>query len=333
MSVFFGTAGESESLRAAGHKTSLEVPAYTAGMGLDAFEYQCGRGVRLKEEKAQAIAAEAEKHGIYFSLHAPYYISMSSMEEEKRLNSRHGRVEFITSMKYIHDCLGSLMNEKQLDLRSQIKILDVGAGTGRYSVPLAEEGYDVTALELVKHNLGRLRQKSDKVKAYQGNATKLKKFGNDEFDLTLVFGPMYHLKSAEEKLAALNEAKRVTKPGGYILVAYIMNEYSVITYAIKEKHIKEGIEGGMLDESFHCTEKANDLYSFVRLEDIEALNAQAALTREKIIAADGAANYIRPFLNALDEEEFDMFVQYHLSTCERADLMGASAHTVDILRV
>lgn len=87
MSIFFGTAGESESFRAAGHKTSLAVPAYTAGMGLDAFEYQCGRGVRLKEEKALAIAAEAKKHNIYFSLHAPYYISMSSMEEEKRLNS------------------------------------------------------------------------------------------------------------------------------------------------------------------------------------------------------------------------------------------------------
>ena len=57
----------------------------------------------------------------------------NKFNEEKRLNSRHGRVEFITSMKYIHDCLGSLMNEKQLDLRSQIKILDVGAGTGRYS--------------------------------------------------------------------------------------------------------------------------------------------------------------------------------------------------------
>lgn len=311
---------------------------------------------------------------IYVTELEEYY---NKFNEEKRLNSRHGRVEFITSMKYIHDCLADLMNGDlnddlseilnknvedddtdnnmrtdihQMDtesfdnstdevmikeltaLRSQIKILDVGAGTGRYSVPLAEEGYDVTALELVKHNLGRLKQKSDKVKAYQGNATKLKKFGADEFDLTLVFGPMYHLKSEEEKLAALKEAKRVTKPGGYILVAYIMNEYSVITYAIKEKHIKEGIEGGMLDENFHCTEKANDLYSFVRLEDIEELNAQAGLKREKIIAADGAANYIRPFLNALDEEEFDMFVQYHLSTCERADLMGASAHTVDILR-
>ena len=49
------------------------------------------------------------------------------------------------------------------------------------------------------------------------------------------------------KSCLLYTSKRVTKPGGYILVAYIMNEYSVITYAIKEKHIKEGIEGGMLD--------------------------------------------------------------------------------------
>lgn len=252
----------------------------------------------------------------------------NKFNEEKRLNSRHGQVEFITSMKYIHKYL-----EQIEGVPEEIKILDVGAGTGRYSVPLAEEGYDVTAVELVKHNLGRLKQKSSKVKAYQGNATRLKRFSDNEFDLTLVFGPMYHLKSEDEKLKALLEAKRVTKPGGVILVAYIMNEYSVITYAIKEKHIREGINGGMLDKEFHCTEKANDLYSFVRLEDIERLNKKAELLREQIIAADGAANYIRPFLNALDEEEFDMYIRYHLSTCERADLMGASAHTVDILRV
>lgn len=274
----------------------------------------------------------------------------NKFNEEKRLNSRHGQVEFITSMKYIHKYLDMLACEiehgehskyskdEACDLqdegvKSRIKILDVGAGTGRYSVPLAAEGYDVTALELVKHNLGRLKQKSNKVKAYQGNATKLKKFAENEFDLTLVFGPMYHLKSYEEKLRALSEAKRVTRPGGIILVAYIMNEYSVITYAIKEKHIKEGVFNGMLDEFYHCTEKANELYSFVRLEDIDALNDAVGLKRQQIIAADGAANYIRPFLNALDDEEFELFVKYHLSTCERMDLMGASAHTVDILRV
>ena len=86
-SPLFGTAGTSESFKAMGYKTSAQVPQYTAAMGLDAFEYQCGRGVRLGEALAKTIRAGAETHGICFSLHAPYYISMSSMEEEKRLNS------------------------------------------------------------------------------------------------------------------------------------------------------------------------------------------------------------------------------------------------------
>ena len=83
----FGTAGASESFKAMGYKSSAQVPQYTAAMGLDAFEYQCGRGVRLGEELAKTIRAGAAACGIYFSLHAPYYISMSSMEEEKRLHS------------------------------------------------------------------------------------------------------------------------------------------------------------------------------------------------------------------------------------------------------
>lgn len=253
----------------------------------------------------------------------------NKFNEEKRLDSRHGQVEFVTSMKYIHKYLGEMEQTKP---KSEIKILDVGAATGRYSVPLAEEGYDVTAVEPVKHNLARLKAKGSSVKAYQGNAMKLKRFEDNSFDAVLVFGPMYHLHEKEEKLKALSEAKRVAKPGGIIFVAYIMNEYSVITYAIKEKHIKEGVEKGMLDENFHCTKTANALYSFVRTEDIEELNQIAGLERVQVIAADGAANYIRTYLNALDEEEFKYFIQYHLSTCERADLLGASGHLVDILR-
>jgi len=253
----------------------------------------------------------------------------NKFNEEKRLDSRHGQVEFITSMKYIHKYLNLFEQEKP---KEQIKILDVGAATGRYSVPLADEGYDVTAVELVKHNLARLKAKGSSVKAYQGNAMKLKRFEDNSFDIVLVFGPMYHLHEKEEKLKALYEAKRVVKPGGKIFVAYIMNEYSVITYAIKERHIKEGVETGMLDENFHCTKKANELYSFVRTEDIVALNQEVGLERVEIVAADGPANYIRPYLNALDEEEFQYFIQYHLSTCERADLLGASGHLVDVLQ-
>lgn len=253
----------------------------------------------------------------------------NKFNEEKRLDSRHGQVEFITSMKYIHKYLNVIEQDKP---KSEIKILDVGAATGRYSVPLAEEGYDVTAVELVKHNLARLKAKGSSVKAYQGNAMRLKRFEDNSFDAVLVFGPMYHLHEKEEKMKALSEAKRVVRPGGIVFVAYIMNEYSFITYAIKEKHIKEAMEQGMLDEKFHCTKSANELYSFVRTEDIENLNQEAGLERVQLIAADGAANYIRPFLNALDEEEFRYFIEYHLATCERADLMGASGHLVDILR-
>ena len=87
--IRFGTAGTSDSFAALGYKNSLDIPAYTAEMGLDAFEYQCGHGVRLGLEKAARMAAEAAARGLVFSVHAPYYISMSSLEEDKRLNSVH----------------------------------------------------------------------------------------------------------------------------------------------------------------------------------------------------------------------------------------------------
>lgn len=242
--------------------------------------------------------------------------------EDKRLTRRHGQVEYITSMKYIHEYLES----------DNTKILDVGAGTGRYSVQLANEGYDVTAIELVKHNLGVLRSKGSTVKAMQGTALDLSRFDENTFDMTLVFGPMYHLYTFEDKVKALEEAKRVTKPQGVILVAYCMNEYSILTYGFKENHINESIKNGKVSEDFHVISEPEDLYDYVRIEDINKIDEAAGLERIKLIAADGPANYMRPILHSMDEDTFKTFVNYHLSTCERPDLLGASAHTLDILR-
>ena len=188
----------------------------------------------------------------------------NKFNEDKRLTRRHGKVEFITSLKYIEEVLSSYENPK---------ILDIGAGTGKYSIYLADKGFDVTAVELLKCNLNVLKEKSNKVKAFLGNALNLGKFKDETFDITLLFGPMYHLASTEEKVQALNEAKRVTKSGGTIFVAYVMNEYGVLTYAFKEHNAIECIKDGRLDESFHCTYTDKDLYSFVRLEDIEEINS------------------------------------------------------------
>ena len=244
--------------------------------------------------------------------------------EEKRLTRRHGNVEYITSMKYIHKYLKEMPQDA--------KILDVGAGTGRYSVALSNEGYDVTAVELVKYNLGILKQKRSTVKAFQGTALNLKRFEDNSFDMTLVFGPMYHLYSFEDKVKALSEAKRVTRQDGIILVAYCMSEYSIVLHEFKDNYIKESIKVGKVNADFRVTPKPEDLYDYVRLEDINSYNEAVGLERIQIVAADGPANYMRQTLNAMDEETYDLFIQYHLSTCERPELLGASAHTLDILR-
>lgn len=246
--------------------------------------------------------------------------------EEKRLNSRRGQVEYRVSMKYIHEYIPAGIPKEK------VKILEIGAGTGRYSVALANEGYDVTAVEPVKYNLGILKAKGSTVKAMQGNALHLKKLPDDTFDVTLLFGPMYHLFEEKEKKQALAEARRVTKQSGVILAAYCMNEYAVLTYAFKEGHVSECMESMRLSEDFHTISQKENLYDYMRLEDIDALLEDSGLTRIKILSPDGPASYMRPFLNRMTDEEFEHFVAYQMATCERTDLIGAGAHTLDILR-
>ena len=84
MSIHFGPAGNSESFAAAGFKASADAPAWLAGLGLNAYEYQCGRGVNVGQETARKIGGAARAHGIALSLHTPYYINLSSGEDERR---------------------------------------------------------------------------------------------------------------------------------------------------------------------------------------------------------------------------------------------------------
>ena len=249
--------------------------------------------------------------------------------EEKRLDSRHGQVEYYLTMKYIEAQL--LRAGKDGRKPEEIKIADIGAGTGRYAVPLSEKGYDVTAVEPVQHNLGIMKAKKSAVKCIKGNALKLKKLASDSFDVVLLLGPMYHLFTFEDKLQALSEAKRICKPGGVIYVAYLMNEYGVLTYGFKERHILEVQKEGRLDEDFNCSSSEKDLYDYVRMEVINELYQKADLKRQLIFTPDGPANYMRPYLNQLSEEEFLQFIRYVESICRREDMIGAAAHTVDVL--
>ena len=83
----FGPAGAAQSFKEMGYKKSVQLGEYLTKFGLDHFEYQCGQGVRVSEESAKEIGAALHNAGISVSVHAPYFISLSSVEEEKRLNS------------------------------------------------------------------------------------------------------------------------------------------------------------------------------------------------------------------------------------------------------
>ena len=248
----------------------------------------------------------------------------NKFNEDKRLLSPHGKVEYIISMKYIHRYL--------VQIGKGAKILDVGAGTGAYCVPLAEEGYEVHALELVKHNVQRLRAKSDKVHALQGNALKLtRKFERDYYDLVLVFGPMYHLFSYEDKLKVLKEAAAVTKPGGIIMVAYCMKDYAIVLHGFVDGNIEKSFEDGKIDDGFELHATEEDLYDYVTKDTIDKLAFDSGLRRDLIFTPDGPANYIRPSLREMNKRQYEMFVRYVETIAEREDLIGAAAHTVDVL--
>ena len=258
------------------------------------------------------------------SLLDEYY---ASRDEEKRLLSQHGQLEYLTTMKYIHECISQINTPN---------ILEVGAGTGRYSVALAKEGYSVTAVELVQHNLDVLRSKLDgtePITAIQGDALNLSSFRDQSFELTMLLGPMYHLYTFEDKIQAMSEAVRVTKPGGYILVAYCMNEPTIIQYAFLGGHLDEVIKMNMLTDEWHCKSGPKEIFVLVRTEDISLLNSQFPMDRIKLVATDGAAHYISKFIDEMDQDTFAKWMEYHFATCERQDLIGASNHTLDILKV
>lgn len=85
--ALFGPAGNCEAFYAAGNKSTVQIFPWLQQQGLTAYEYQCGRGVRLSDASAQAMRTESERCGITMSLHAPYFISLASAESEKRDNS------------------------------------------------------------------------------------------------------------------------------------------------------------------------------------------------------------------------------------------------------
>ena len=187
-------------------------------------------------------------------------------DEDSRLALKHGSVEFLTTMRYIEKY------RKPGD-----RVLEIGAGTGRYSHALARQGCAVDAVELVGHNIDVFRkntQAGENITITQGNAMDLSAFPDNGYDITLLLGPLYHLYTKEDKLQALREAIRVTKPGGVIFAAYVISDGCLLDEGFHRGSINvaEYIEKGLLDSrTFAAKSEPKDLFELVRKEDIDDL--------------------------------------------------------------
>lgn len=247
-------------------------------------------------------------------------------DEDKRFKSKASSVEFLTTMKYIKDYL-----------KDGMKILEIGAGTGNYSIDLSRMGYEVTSVELVEHNIDVFKSKlneNDKITIFQGNALNLNMLENEYFDIVLLLGPMYHLYTKEDRDKALYEAKRVMKKDGVLMVAYCLNEATMMQWGLKNngQNMLDMMNLGKINKEYKCLSEAEDIFVMMRLEEIDLINKENDLKREKIISTDLFSRYCDDSINDLNEEGYKTYLDYHFTICERHDLMGCSNHVLDILR-
>lgn len=249
----------------------------------------------------------------------------SNYDEEGRLLSKHGQVEYLTTMRYIDKYL-----------RPGMKVLEIGAATGRYSHALARRGYTVDAVELVQHNIDLFRQNTqpgENVTIRQGNAKNLSCFEDDTYDITLLLGPMYHLFTEAEQKQALSEALRVTKPGGVLFAAYCGNDATMVQYCFGRGMLREERYRNLVDfETFKASSDPAELFQLYRREDIDGLIEGMDVTRLHYIGTDMATNYMRGVIDGMEDEFFQLYLRYHFTICERADMVGTSHHILDVLR-
>lgn len=245
--------------------------------------------------------------------------------EDARLTPKRGMVEFLTTIHYV---------EKYL--KPGMRILEIGAGTGQYSHYFARNGYTVDAVELMDCNIDVFKantQDGENITIQQGDAVNLKSIDSDRYDITLLLGPMYHLYTDEDKLAAMSEAIRVTRKGGIVFAAYYNNDSTVYHFGFLRGGFNTGEYNDLIDfETFRLTSTPQTVFALYRQEDVNVLMSHFKTERLHYVGTDMLTRFIAGAVDEMDDETFGMYMKYHLCVCERKDMVGATTHMLDIFR-
>lgn len=245
----------------------------------------------------------------------------------------HHRTEFAVTLRALKDYLPA----------APAKILDVGGGPGRYSIALAQLGYEVTLFDLSKNCLELAKQKAQetqvKIASFEhGDARDLSRFADESFDAVLLMGPLYHLLEEEGRRKALREARRVLRANGLLFAAFI-TKYAVLRWAAKEEpdwiiQHPERLEallslGALLkrpdDTGFTSA-------YFAHPTEIKPLMESEGFETLDLIACEGLVSMIEGKINELIGEAFDAWVELNYKLSRDPSSHGAAEHLLYVGR-
>ncbi|QVK18881.1 methyltransferase domain-containing protein [Mycoplasmatota bacterium] len=236
-------------------------------------------------------------------------------EEDKRLfrDNAH-KIEFLTTVHYLDQFI-----------KPNMRVLEVGAGTGIYSYYYANKGVQVTAFELVDKNINILNEKlqyNAPIEIIQGDARDLSIFKENHFDVVLCLGPLYHLHSDKHKKQCINECLKVVKPNGLVAFSYINNYMAFINEALYDNRFLtiENIDN-MLDNF-----SIGGHFCFLNPDKIELLLNDFPFVIKHHIAVDGLNYTLKDSINNFNDRTFNNWFYYHLRTCEDKSILGYSSH-------
>lgn len=215
-------------------------------------------------------------------------------------------------------------------LKPNMKILELGAGTGAYSIQLAKEGYNVTAIEYVEKNYKILKSKIKKnmnINVIHGDATNLNILKNKKFDLILCLGPMYHLNN-QGRIKCLKESINVCKKNGIIICAFISNNLVMVDKF--KNHIKYLMNN---KERYNSNFKfKDDIFTLVSINDIEKLFNKFNLKKLEMFSPDGISRLLKNEINNFNKKEFELWLNYLRKTGDDPSLIGYGEHILYIAK-
>ncbi len=251
-------------------------------------------------------------------------------DEHSRLTRQYiTQLEYDTTMHLLSDYLGKGKY-----------VCELGAATGRYSLEFASQGCHVTAVELVPDQVRMLKENALEqglvLDIHEGNACHVPFIEDESQDLCVILGPLYHLKTAYERQQAIQEAKRILKPGGVLAIAYISKFFVAGLFAQRFPHlITPEVLGELHSKGTVSTQEADSFFNvgyFASPREMELLVKGAGFLVTAHAATDGFNRYLDQGVNRFTTTQYQSWLNYHLATCQEPSLLGASNHGLVIAK-